>query len=139
MMPNPISSLTSTTQTSAATGSTSERARLTRDEFMKILIAEVSNQDPMSPLDNKEFLGQLTNLQNLESTATLTDTLKSMNKFQELGAASTLIGKTITGTADSGNLVKGAVSKVVVNKDSVSLIVGNETIALNNVQEVVAS
>ncbi|MBI5359837.1 MAG: flagellar hook capping protein [Planctomycetes bacterium] len=139
MMPNPISSLTSTTQTSAATGSTAERARLTRDEFMKILIAEVSNQDPMSPLDNKEFLGQLTNLQNLESTSALTDTLKTMNKYQELGAASTLIGKTITGTADSGNLVKGAVSKVVVNNDSISLVVGNETVALNNVQEVVAS
>lgn len=139
MMPNPISSLTGTTQTSAATGSTAARARLTRDEFMKILIAEVSNQDPMSPLDNKEFLGQLTNLQNLESTSTLTDTLKAMNKYQELGAASTLIGKTITGTADSGNLVKGAVTKVVVNKDSVSLVVGNETVALNNVQEVTAS
>ena len=46
------------------TGS-SASASLSREDFMNILLAEMSHQDPMNPVDNQEFLSQLAQLQTL--------------------------------------------------------------------------
>ncbi len=94
---------------------------LEQDDFLKIMIAEISNQDPFEPLDNREFLGQLTQMQNLEASTTMTTTLAelteslgALNFGQQLASAGSLIGQRVTGFDTLGNEVIGLVNRFQV-------------------------
>lgn len=131
-----VSNVPSTSMLSKTAGSV-ERARLSREQFTRILIAELSQQDPTDPVDNSTFLSQLVQLQNLESSAELTDGLKSFQRFVEMGSASSLIGKYIKGISDSGAQVEGIVQKVQMDPKGVKLVVGQEKLSLAGVQEII--
>lgn len=121
---------------STATTSASERSQLTRDEFLKLLTAELVNQDPFAPVDSKEFVGQLSQLQSLEATSALTDGIRSLVLGNELASAGALIGKTVTGKDSDGEPVEGLVEKVVVRDGRASLVVGGKQVPLAAISEI---
>ena len=55
---------------------TPEKTALKKDDFLKLLIAQIKNQDPVEPINPKEFTEQLTALAQLEQSYNFTDTLK---------------------------------------------------------------
>ena len=116
----------------------SERASISRDQFLQILVAELSSQSPLDPLDNGQFMQQLVGLQGLEQTAALTDSLKTFERFLQMSSGSTLIGRKVKGLSTSGENVEGTVSKVVLENDKVHLVVGPHKVQVNSVTEIVA-
>ena len=76
-----------------------------QDDFLKLLIAQLQNQDPLEPMDNQEFAAQLATFNSLGQLIEINDKLGAMNTGQgsmnQYNAAS-LIGKRITA---AGNLV----------------------------------
>ena len=128
-------SATTATGASASPGSAASRAGLNTDQFLKILTAEISHQNPLDPMSNSDFLGQLTQMQQLQTSAGLADTLTNLLKFQEIGAAGGLLGRTVRAVADDDTSVSGPVERVVVNGSDVRLIVGGRPVALANIKE----
>ena len=124
--------------TAAASGLTGATAKntLSREDFLNIMISEMSHQDPMNPVDNQEFLNQLTQLESLQAMTTLTQGIQSLLAIQQIGSASALIGKTVQGLDAGGDEVSGKVEKVVVQGGSVSVVVGDARLPLGNVQTV---
>ena len=114
------------------------RASVTRDQFLQILVTELTTQNPMDPLDNGEFMQQLVGLQSLEQTAALTDSLKSFERFMQMSTASNLIGQTIKGLTDEGLQVEGTVSRVVLEGNQVNLIVDGNRVPVTSVVEIVS-
>jgi len=106
------------------------------NDFLKLLVTELQNQDPTSPMDNSQILQQVSQIKAIESNQRLSDTLTSMQTQQDLVAASTLLQKTITGLTDSGKTVTGLVDKVSVDTSGVKVCVGTDTISLTNISEV---
>jgi flagellar basal-body rod modification protein FlgD len=117
-------------------GDASGRAQVNREEFLQILVTELSHQDPMDPLDNSEFLQQLVGLQNLEQTAALTDALNSFQQFMQMSSASSLIGRTVKAIDVQGWEVQGKVDKVVLEGGNVLLQVGNSFASVNGITEI---
>jgi flagellar basal-body rod modification protein FlgD len=113
------------------------RAAVSREQFLQILVTELTSQDPMEPLDNSEFMQQLVGLQTLEQTAALTDSLRSFERFMSMSTAATMIGKTVKGTV-GGSTIQGVVDKVVMDKDGVQLMVGSKKLPVSAVQEILA-
>lgn len=83
---------------------------LGQEEFMKLMVAQLNNQDPTKPMDNADFLSQLaqfgtvngiTELQT--SFNTLTNSLQSNQALQ----ASTLVGRSVLVPANAVNLTTG--------------------------------
>jgi flagellar basal-body rod modification protein FlgD len=101
------------------------RSQLSRDEFYKIMIAEMSNQDPFEPLDNRQFLEQIASLQSLESTSRLTAAIDRLLFRQELLSASALIGKEIEALGEDGARFGGTVESLRIEGDTVKLVFGN--------------
>lgn len=116
--------------------SAAERAQLTRDDFMKILTAELAYQDPFEPFDNKEFLGQLTQLQTLEATSSLTDSIGYLIRAQEMATASQFLGRIVSGVTDDGLPIEGLAEKVIFENGAVRLRVGGSSLALGLITEV---
>lgn len=114
------------------------RASVSRDQFLKILVAELSSQSPLDPLDNGQFMQQLASLQNLEQTAALTDSLKTFERFLQMTSGSALIGKQIKGLTPEGDTVQGTVSRVVLEGNKVNLVVGTQKVPVNSISEIVS-
>lgn len=74
----------------------SAEAAMGKDAFLKLLVTQLENQDPLNPTDNTEFVAQLAQFSSLEGIQNLNTSLGdmqgSMNAMQEFGSAS-LIGK----------------------------------------------
>lgn len=112
------------------------RASVSREQFLKLLVTELSSQNPLDPLDNSQFMNQLVGLQTLEQTAALTDSLKAFEQFMQMSSAASFLGKKIKGVAEGGGAVEGNVLKVVMDKGKAMLLVGDKKVPLAGVQEI---
>jgi flagellar basal-body rod modification protein FlgD len=112
------------------------RATMSRDQFLKILVTELTSQNPLEPLDNNEFVQQLVGLQTMEQTAALTDSLRGFESFLQMSSAGSLIGKVVKGQAADGQPVVGTVSRVLMEGGQVSVMVGATRLPVSSVTEI---
>jgi flagellar basal-body rod modification protein FlgD len=107
---------TTGTDTAAAVAKTGNQ-QLGRDDFMKLLVAQLKNQDPNNPLDTKELvtqLSQLTSVEQLISLGTKMEDMAAATNGMAANQSAGLIGKTISGTADTATLgATGGVTSAV--------------------------
>jgi len=83
-----------------------------KDEFFKMLIAQLQNQDPLNPMDGTDFTAQLAQFSSLEQLTNVNSNLEAVTAYQKLMSgvqAVSLIGKEITA---EGNTVKASGSSV---------------------------
>jgi flagellar hook assembly protein FlgD len=96
-----VSGTTTTTQT------TSSATKLGKDEFLKILITQLKNQNPLEPLKPDEFMMQLSQLTQVEQLTNISKTLEEMQKSESEGD----IGKWLTAIGKRMNVEAKTVSK----------------------------
>ena len=113
------------------------------NQFLKLMIAELTNQDPLNPMDNTQLVQQIGELRSIAASDQLTGTLQSLQTQQSLTTASSLIGKRVTAISTDNENVTGTVSSVSVEVDpdnnakrSYKVKIGSQTIDLQNVREV---
>ena len=105
--------------TSSSSGSRSNA--LAQEDFFEIMISELTNQDPLEPMDNQQFLNQLVQMQTLQATTKLSEGIESLLLGQQIASAGSLIGRQIEGEDADGNPVSGTVQSVVVQDGDVML------------------
>jgi len=146
-----INSVTQTTNpvttNNSSTSSTSTNNTMDQNSFMKLLIAQMQNQDPMSPMDGTQFASQLAQFSSLQQLQNLnTSMTTSINANYALTQSinntlsSTLIGKEVKiGGGNIQNSGQGTIQlgyTLPANASSVSITVtdsnGNVVKTLNN-------
>jgi flagellar basal-body rod modification protein FlgD len=112
-MTSSISAVTGTTATdgtSAAAAATSTQSKAasaavtTQDQFMKLFIAQLQNQDPLAPQDSSAFLAQLAQMSQLEQSTETNQRLQSLADAQAASARASLsqmVGRTVTASAST--------------------------------------
>lgn len=131
-----VTSATSASSSDAATlaalnaknGATGESS-LTETDFLKLLTAQLSAQDPLNPEDDSSFIAQMATFSQLNQMQTMSSDMSTMT-------ASSYIGKTVTASDSTGNSVTGVVSSISIKDGDVSLDVGGTTCALDTVTSV---
>ena len=105
-----------------------------KDGFIKLLIAQMENQDPLNPTSNEDFAAQLAQFSGLEQMQNLNQSFEKMASFSNIGNASVLIGKEVSylGPGNLGDLT-GKVDKVVVKDSSVHVEIGGELIPADKI------
>ncbi len=66
-------------------------------DFLKLLLTQLTNQDPLEPTGNEELLRQISSIREIELSTTLTDSLRVLTGQQHMTAASSMIGQYVTG------------------------------------------
>ena len=67
------------------------------DDFLQLLVTQLTHQDPLDPTSNQDLLKQLSSIRDIQLSSTLVDSLKNLTGNQRFGSAAALIGKTVTG------------------------------------------
>ncbi len=96
------STIGTTTSGGTATGGVPSKFELKTEDFIKMMITQLQNQDPLEPAKNEQLLSQMSQIGQLESSTQLQASLETMMLQSNLGAAGNMIGKTVDGFADFG-------------------------------------
>ncbi|GGD68353.1 flagellar hook capping FlgD N-terminal domain-containing protein [Paenibacillus nasutitermitis] len=108
---------------------------LGKDQFLRILVTQLSNQDPMQPLQDKDFIAQMAQFSSVEQLMNMTGELTKLR--QNLGMASTMIGKEIQWfeTAETGELLPmiGKVDSIILSGGVQYARVGDKDIDLDSI------
>ena len=113
----------STTRTLESMQATERNAKsaLGKDAFMKLLVEQMANQDPLSPTSDSDFIAQLAQFSMLEQIQSLNDTMSQ-------GQANSMVGKNVTVafSDESGSpaFVTGTVEKVFRSSGVDYVVVG---------------
>jgi flagellar basal-body rod modification protein FlgD len=136
-----MSQVPSTTGSSGSSSSAGDKTarklnELDIDDFLKLMISELQNQDPLNPMDNKDMLAQIGQIREIGSNDKLTQTLDTVLRGQNFSSATNLIGKTVKGLDNTGANVSGVVDRVTVADGVNTLHVGDSKMKLSNVAEI---
>lgn len=112
-----ISTVASTTATSSAA---LQNNKLGMEDFLKILLTQLTYQDPLKPVDNQEFMAQMAQFTSLEQTHQLNTKLEQLINNQAALQSVGLIGKTID-IASGSATVTGTVTSLSFRGDAPTL------------------
>lgn len=95
-------------------GSASAQGRNTIDQegFIKLFLSQLQFQDPMEPVDNREFLAQLAQFSNLEQSRQLSLNSESLLTMTSAGQALTLLNRAVDVRQAGGQSTSGTVKAV---------------------------
>jgi flagellar basal-body rod modification protein FlgD len=138
------SSFLNSVQVPQATGSTpsttSGSSKLGKQDFLKLLMAQLQNQDPMKPMDDTQMIAQMAQFSALEATQALQATIQTTSNTQTVAQAGGLIGKYVQADQSDGSSILGAVSGVnFTSKDGVvspTLVVNGKDVDYSSIRKV---
>ena len=119
-MPLTPTSLMNATAIGTAQQPQKQSGQLGKDDFLKLLVGQLRHQDPMEPLKDQEFMGQMAQFSQLEQMTNVASSLQADRAFM-------LIGREVAYNDDkTGALVTGVVDKVVIEGGTPTLTVGGK-------------
>jgi flagellar basal-body rod modification protein FlgD len=105
---------------SATTSADAAAASLDYDAFLRLLIAQMKNQDPTKPMDSAQFMSQLASFSNVEQGIKMNQKLDSLMTSLALSQVDGIVGRTIV-SAD-GTVVGTVAALHVVTGGAVALL-----------------
>lgn len=122
-------------QTSAS--GVSSFSGMSSDDFMKIVLSELSKQDPLKPNDTSALIQQISQIRSIQSDIDLSSTLKSLVKDDQFSTAAGLIGTNISGLTETNVRVTGIVTAVSrTDTGAVLTLLSGDRVPMSKVDEI---
>ncbi|TYP77651.1 flagellar hook assembly protein FlgD [Paenibacillus methanolicus] len=125
---------TSSASSAQASGVTGKTNTLGKDEFLKILVTQLKNQDPMQPMQDTDFIAQMAQFSSVEQLMNMSENMGKLS--QNLGLASSMIGKNVEWYQSDENgtsLESGMVESIVVRDSVQYAVVDGESVPLDKI------
>lgn len=109
---------------------------LDKDDFLKLLITELKYQNPLEPMEDKEFISQMANFSSLEQMKNLNTSFENLAASitgnllpaMQMQQATAMIGREVSYLDDQGQLANGTVDSVVIKQGVPYCVIGNQEI-----------
>jgi flagellar basal-body rod modification protein FlgD len=108
---------------------------LDKNAFLQLLMAQLQNQDPLSPVDNKDFLAQQAQLTQVEKLDNLVSTITTANSLSQV---SSLIGKSVELKTPAGQTIQGVVTSGGISDGKGAVDVGGVSYPVEQVSKIFA-
>jgi flagellar basal-body rod modification protein FlgD len=109
---------------------------LSQQDFLKLLVAQMTSQDPMKPTDSQDLLSQMTQFSTLNANNSIQTQLGQMQTLNEFSEAGSLLGKQITLQVSDTATAQGVVTGVDTSGDVPKIIVDGHSYSLAQVLSV---
>jgi flagellar basal-body rod modification protein FlgD len=118
-----VNSTTQAQTTQSSANLVNPKSLLNKDDFLKLFVAQLQHQDPMSPMDNDQMVAQMSQLSTVEQLTNMASANAVMAQTQAQSSAVALIGRTVTWTDADDAAHTGVVEKVSTKDGAPSLTV----------------
>jgi len=122
--------------TTALGAASAAAGKVSTDDFLRLLVTQLQNQNPLDPMTNEQFLTQLAQFQALDEMISTSSNTAAMLLGAKLSLAGGLIGRTVTAELSGGGTVTGVVERVVVEDGEPLLVIGSDRLTVDAVKEI---
>ncbi|MCV0393769.1 MAG: flagellar hook assembly protein FlgD [Rhizobiaceae bacterium] len=121
-----VDGVSTATASGGTNGSSSSPAKATADyeTFLKLLVAEMKNQDPTNPMDSTEYVSQLASFSSVEQSVQLNKKLEMILESNSLAQADAILGRHVT---SQDGTKSGIVAQVIIASDGVVAVTEDGT------------
>ncbi|MBX3582148.1 MAG: flagellar hook assembly protein FlgD [Rhizobiaceae bacterium] len=119
---NPAGTSTSAPTYSSSQSDAASKTQVDYQSFLKLLVAQMKNQDPTNPMDSTQYMAQLASFSNVEQSVQINQKLEQMLQSSTLAQADAIIGRTLTSNDGS---ITGTVSEVRLYSDGIVAVLDN--------------
>lgn len=108
-------------------------AIVSKDEFLKLFVAQLKNQSPLDPLKGHEFIAQLAQFSTVEQLTSLNSSFADEFKFQQLLGGGDLVGRNATYVDTTlGGMGEGIIQGSRITNGITSVMIGNRDIPITD-------
>jgi len=111
-------------------------ASIDSNQFLTLLMVQLTHQNPLEPLKDSEMLSQFAQLNSVEELRNIRTLMNDTASANQTGYAASLIGKSITAGLSNGKALEGVVTSVTIEAGVVYVHVGEEQALLSDVVEI---
>ena len=135
---NNITTYTPASTTNAAGNASANGSTLNEQTFLNLLTTQLQNQDPLDPMSDEDFMGQMAQFSSLQQMQTLNTNFSGQSTTTQLSSGATMIGHTVTTSTNdsSGNPISGVVSAVTMTNGNLQLTIGNNSAPMSSVTQI---
>lgn len=125
------------TVASGTSGSASAVKSSSKDQFLKLFLTQLQNQNPLEPMQDRDFLMQLAQFTQVENAEEMTASLRQLQSLVAATQATALLGKKVVATPEGETTpIEGTVSALQFTADGVRLVVSGKTVQIERVLRV---
>ena len=114
-------------------------SQIGQDQFMELLVTQLRNQDPLEPVNQQDFLGQLAQFSSLSGIEQLNSNFAESLKFQQLSQGGSLVGSRVEYTSAQGEFKTGLIDSARVLNGELRFQMGEDTVGLGDIAGVIRS
>ena len=104
---------------------------LDKDDFLRILITQLQHQDPIAPVEDKEFIAQMAQFSSLEQITNLSAQFSELSQTLSAGQSLQLLGKEVE-LNNNGTTVSGVIDSVTVGNNP-KIIVNDQSYSTDSI------
>ena len=109
---------------------------LSQQDFLNLLVTQMTSQDPLKPMDSQDMLAQMVQFSTLNANTTMQSTLGQMQTGQDFSQATALMGRQVTLQVDDSNTAQGVVTGINNSGSVPQIIVNGQSYTLSQVLSV---
>ena len=109
---------------------------LNQDDFFKLLTVQLTSQDPLKPMEDTEFISQMTSFSSLSEMENIAADMKLMREQQTTYTIQALLGKEVKAHDVSGEFVEGTVTRVAREDGQLVPYVGDRMVDPSSILEI---
>jgi flagellar basal-body rod modification protein FlgD len=140
MQVSAVSSATAAAVAASTTADTSTQGTATakagNNDFMMMLLAQLTHQNPLEPMKDSEMMTQYASLNSVQELQNIRGMMTTISQGSQIGYAASLIGKVAKVNKADGSQMEGEVKSVTVESGKVMLQIGTEKAPIENVVEI---
>ena len=106
------------------------------DDFFKLLTVQLTSQDPLKPMEDTEFISQMTGFSSLSEMERISEEVQGLRQMQSSYNAQMLIGRAVSATGSDGAIVEGIVTRIVRDGDEMVPYIGDQSISIASIKEI---
>ena len=105
-------------------------------QFMQILLAQLTHQNPLEPMNNAEMMSQFSQLNSLQELRSINTSMETVSATNQTTYLASLIGKTVKAQRSDGKIIEGVVDGVLTEVDNPQIRIGNDSADLVDILEI---
>jgi len=118
------------------TTATNTGGSIDSSQFMQILMAQLTHQNPLEPMDSAELTMQFSQLNSLDELRNIRSAMETVSATNQVTYMASLLGKTVKASRADGKVIEGVVDGVIAEASAPQIKIGDETVDLVDVLEI---
>ena len=109
---------------------------LDMDDFFKLLTVQLTSQDPLKPMEDTEFISQMTGFSSLSEMENMALDMKALREVQSSYNAQMMIGREVRATGPDGGTVEGIITRIAREGDEMVPYIGDQSVSIASISEI---